>query len=77
MKTIHKDFWMWVFIAIALLLIVGSLFAQHFAPNDPYATHIMRMRETPGAEYPMGTDGMGRCVFSRLLYGARTSIFRL
>lgn len=75
MKLIHKDFWLKVFLAIAILLIVGSFFAQHFAPNDPYTTHIMRMREAPGMEFPMGTDAMGRCVLSRLLYGARTSVF--
>ncbi|WP_319760125.1 ABC transporter permease [Maridesulfovibrio sp.] len=75
MKKIHKDFWLRVFLIIALFLIVGSLFAKHFAPNDPYSTHIMSMRQAPGMEYPMGTDAMGRCVLSRLLYGARTSVF--
>ena len=28
----------------------------------------------PDSEYPLGTDEMGRCVFSRLLYGARSSM---
>ena len=64
-----------VFLVIALLLIAGSFFAESFAPNDPYATHVTRTREAPGAEFPMGTDAMGRCVLSRLLYGARTSVF--
>ncbi|MFW5488749.1 MAG: ABC transporter permease [Desulfovibrio sp.] len=75
MKKTRNDFWLRVFLVIALLLVVGSLFAEQFAPNDPYATHVLRMREAPGAEYPMGTDAMGRCVFSRLLYGAQTSVF--
>ncbi|WP_415717457.1 ABC transporter permease [Maridesulfovibrio sp.] len=75
MKINHKNLWLRIFLCIAFLLVVGSLFAQHFAPNDPYTTHIMRMRQAPGIEFPMGTDAMGRCVFSRLLYGARTSVF--
>ncbi|WP_291326158.1 ABC transporter permease [Desulfovibrio sp. UCD-KL4C] len=75
MKKNNKDFWLRMFLVVACLLVLGSLFAEHFAPNDPYATHIMRMREGPGPEFPMGTDAMGRCVLSRLLYGAQTSVF--
>ena len=75
MRKTNKDFWLRLFLAIALLLVVGSLFAESLAPNDPYATHVMRTREAPGEEFPMGTDAMGRCVLSRLLYGAQTSVF--
>ena len=75
MKRMHKNFWLRLFLAIALLLVVGSLFAERFAPNDPYATHVQRTREVPSTEFPMGTDAMGRCVLSRLLYGAQTSVF--
>ncbi|MGI6307740.1 MAG: ABC transporter permease [Dethiobacteria bacterium] len=35
----------------------------------------MQIKNAPSDEYPFGTDAMGRCVMSRLLYGARTSIF--
>ena len=75
MNKMRKNIWLNVFIVLAFLLIAGSLFAESFAPNDPYATHVLRMREAPGSEFPMGTDAMGRCVLSRLLYGARTSVF--
>ncbi len=75
MKKTRHALWLRVFLIIALLLVIGSVFAKHLAPNDPYATHIMRMREAPGMEFPMGTDAMGRCVLSRLLYGAQTSVF--
>ena len=75
MKKTYQDFWLRVFSGIALVLITGSLFATCLAPNDPYATHVMITRQAPDAQFPMGTDAMGRCVMSRLLYGARTSIF--
>lgn len=75
MKRTHKSFWLRIFLVIAILLVTGSLFAERLAPNDPYATHVMRTREAPGAQFPMGTDDMGRCVLSRLLYGAQTSVF--
>lgn len=75
MKKNQKDLWLRVFLGIALVLVTGSLFAKSLAPNDPYATHVMLTRQAPDAMFPMGTDAMGRCVMSRLLYGARTSIF--
>ncbi len=58
----------------ALLLILVTAFAGAFAPNDPNATHAMAIRMAPCAEYPFGTDNLGRCVFSRVLYGGRTTI---
>ena len=75
MKRTHKELWLRVFLAMAVLLVAGSLFADRLAPNDPYATHVLRTQEPPGMEFPLGTDDMGRCVLSRILYGARTSIF--
>jgi len=60
-------------IVAALLLL--SLAAPYLAPNDPYATNAGAIRQAPSAAYLFGTDSLGRCVFSRILQGARTSIF--
>lgn len=65
----------YAFLGLALFLIVFSIVARYIAPNDPYATDVTNLNQAPSAEYPFGTDDMGRCVFSRVLYGARTSIF--
>ncbi|WP_026511154.1 ABC transporter permease [Butyrivibrio sp. LC3010] len=59
---------------IAIILIVVALLAEVIAPNDPYATNATMIRKAPSAEYLFGTDNLGRCVFSRVLYGARTTI---
>lgn len=64
-----------VFLALAAALILLGLFAQYLAPNDPYKTDPTIMKIPPCKEYPFGTDKLGRCVFSRVLMGARTSIF--
>ena len=56
------------------ILILIALFAQVIAPNDPYATNAALIRKAPSAAYWFGTDNLGRCVFSRVLYGARTTI---
>jgi len=60
--------------AFALLLLAAVLLAGVIAPNDPYRTNATLIRTPPCADYPFGTDNMGRCVFSRVLYGGRTTI---
>ena len=64
-----------VFLALAGILVVISLIAPLICPNDPYATSAADMNRAPCAQYPFGTDRYGRCVCSRVLMGARTSIF--
>ena len=59
---------------LALILILMTAFAGVFAKNDPYTTSAMNIRKAPCAEYPFGTDNLGRCVYSRVLYGGRTTI---
>ncbi len=61
-------------IALAAMLLVVVTFAGAFAPHDPYATNAACIRQAPSAEYPFGTDNLGRCVLSRILYGGRTTI---
>lgn len=65
----------WVMTALVVVLFLTALFAPLLAPNDPNATHLMAARLGPCSQYPLGTDALGRCMLSRVLYGARTSIF--
>lgn len=67
-----------------LLLVLVALFADRLAPYDPTAIHmagqlvdgkVLRPPYPPGAEYWLGTDQLGRDIFSRILYGIRTSLF--
>jgi peptide/nickel transport system permease protein len=66
---------LFIFLGLAGLLVLLSIFAPLLAPNDPYATNALHMNEAPGGEFPLGTDRYGRCICSRVLMGARTSIF--
>ena len=52
-----------------------ALAAPVLAPNDPYHTEVSDALQGPSRQYPLGTDPMGRCMLSRILYGARVSIF--
>ena len=64
-----------VFLILAGILVVISLIAPLICPNDPNAPSASTMNQAPSAQYPFGTDRYGRCVCSRVLMGARTSIF--
>ncbi len=64
-----------IFSALAAALLVISIIAPLIEPNDPYATNAAHMRQGPGPEFIFGTDSLGRCVYSRVLAGAFTSIF--
>ena len=64
-----------VFLILAGILVVISLIAPLICPNDPNATSALDMNRPPCAEFPFGTDRYGRCICSRVLMGARTSIF--
>ncbi len=65
----------WIFLGLAALLIVLAVAAPYLAPNDPNETHSDFMKTAPCARFPLGTDRLGRCVLSRVLAGARTSLF--
>lgn len=57
--------------SMALLAIV----APAIAPNDPFAIDPTRRLAPIGAPgYPLGGDELGRCLYSRLLYGAQISL---
>ena len=54
-----------------ILLFVIIIFAPYIAPEDPLALDLEHTVEPPSMEHPFGTDGMGRCILSRIIYGAR------
>ncbi len=60
--------------ACAGVLVLLALLSGAIAPNDPYATNAAMIRKGPSAAYLFGTDNLGRCVLSRVLVGARTTI---
>lgn len=61
-------------LAVLGLIVIFSLFADHLAPNDPAEANLRNRLSPPSLDYPFGTDQLGRCVFSRVLFGARVSL---
>ncbi len=63
---------------IGLILISVVLFTAIFSPilvfNDPLKGRLENRFLDSSSEYPLGTDQLGRCIYSRLIFGARYSI---
>jgi peptide/nickel transport system permease protein len=59
------------FLAIVVVLVV---FGPALAPQDPAAQNVLAGSAGPSVEHWLGTDGLGRDVFSRLIAGARSAI---
>lgn len=61
-------------LAITSLLAAFAITAPVLAPNDPTAVALEHRLEGPSVRFPLGTDQLGRCVWSRLWYGSRLSL---
>jgi peptide/nickel transport system permease protein len=56
-------------------LIAGAAVAAPFvAPHDPSTVDARAILAAPSGEHWLGTDNLGRDIFSRLVYGARWSL---
>jgi len=71
---------LWLGAALVVLLVLAAIFAPVLAPHDPLEQDLMSAQLPPawmtGGEpaYLLGTDSLGRCVLSRLIYSARTVV---
>lgn len=59
---------------VLTILILASVFA-HLSPYDPEESDIKNRYQPPSLEHPFGTDGLGRDLLTRTLYGGRVSLF--
>jgi ABC-type dipeptide/oligopeptide/nickel transport system permease subunit len=60
---------------VGVFIIVVALAAPLLAPRDPLKADFRRMNRPPDAQSLLGTDQVGRDTLSRVIYGARTSLF--
>ena len=61
-------------LVIVLLLIVTAIFAPVIAPYSPIGQELANRLRPPSAEHWMGTDALGRDIYSRVIYGARITL---
>ena len=60
--------------AVTVLFVLVTVFAGAVAPHDPLTQDYDAMLQAPSAVYPFGTDQVGRCLLSRILYGGKSSL---
>lgn len=64
-----------VFLVLAIGLVILAVFSDQLCPYDPYAQDLASALQPPSLQHPMGTDTYGREMLSRVISGARASIF--
>lgn len=60
---------------VLVLFVMAALLASFLSPVDPLAQDVVNGLLPPSAAHLLGTDKLGRDMLSRLLYGARISLF--
>jgi peptide/nickel transport system permease protein len=61
-----------IVLAVVIVAILAPLLAPH--PGDVSASHLLRRLKPPSADYPFGTDNLGRDIFSRVILGTRGAL---
>jgi peptide/nickel transport system permease protein len=62
-------------VLVMLVFLLAALLAPLIAPYQPLEQNILDGLKSPSAAHLFGTDKLGRDIFSRILYGARISLF--
>ncbi len=60
---------------VAVILIVVAIFASFIATHNPYETNTEEVLSKPSGGHWLGGDRLGRDVYSRIIYGARISLY--
>lgn len=65
---------LWIGLLMVSVLVILAIFAPQFAPNSPLSIGLAPSMSPPSSDLPMGTDKLGRDLFSRIIFGARTTL---
>ncbi|PKB63601.1 MAG: hypothetical protein BZY80_06550 [SAR202 cluster bacterium Io17-Chloro-G2] len=60
---------------VAVILVFVAIFANMLANHDPYTIRVAEIFSGPTSDTWLGTDHLGRDVYSRIVYGARISLY--
>ena len=62
-------------LVVVLAVTTMAVLAPVLAPYDPYRQNLRRVLQPPSSTHWLGTDNVGRDLLSRVIYGARVSLF--
>ena len=73
-KKISSDPLGLIGLCLVTLMVISALGASIFAPYDPIQLNIMERLQGPSANHLLGTDQLGRDLFSRVLFGGQVAL---
>lgn len=56
------------------VILIITIIGPFLVPNDPFSANMAERLASPSLTYPLGTDHMGRCIFSRLVIGSQATL---
>jgi peptide/nickel transport system permease protein len=62
-------------LVVLLLLILAAVFANYLTDFDPIQRNVKGRLQEPGSEHWLGSDALGRDLYTRIMYGARMSLW--
>lgn len=63
-----------LYAGVPVLILLYFSFGYRLAPNDPNHVELTNRFAQRSDQYPLGTDNLGRCILSRLLYGGKNTL---
>lgn len=70
----RNDLQLWIGAAIMAIMVLAALFAPLLTPYDPAQPDPANALQPFSAAHPLGTDNLGRDVWARVVYGARSDL---
>ena len=74
-KAFNANKTSWIGLAVFIVVTIAALLAPWLSPHNPVEQNVLMKLKAPFDNYYLGTDYYGRDILSRLLYGARISLF--
>jgi len=74
LKRLRKNKLAMIGFVVVMFMAFVAIFAEFLAPYPYTKTNFSRLNEAPSGDYWLGTDVIGRDLFSRMIYGARVSM---
>ncbi|MEJ5081342.1 nickel ABC transporter permease subunit NikC [Ochrobactrum sp. MYb379] len=73
-KTLSRNLLLWFSFAVVSLIVIAAIAGPWISPHNPDFVDIGRRLQSPDGTFWLGTDHLGRDIFSRLIAGARVSL---
>ncbi len=73
--AMRKDYVAIISFIIIIITLLAGILAPVLALHDPNKAEILFKYTAISIEYPLGADHLGRCIYSRILFGIRTTVF--